>query len=194
VAAEALERGDYGGVAAADVDQRRQLEVCRQLQLRFEQRLLAFAVEGFEEVIQADLAHGAQLPMTAQARQPVAECAQVCGAMLIEVHRMQPERCNKSASLAPDPTAVANCPDTPPAPPSVAPRARGFRRARPAIASKSGKSRWVWLSISSTFSPVNTLLEGPAMACTPGCSVSLDRGQGQLRPCRRSTDVAGPWR
>jgi hypothetical protein len=49
------------------------------LQLRVEQRLLAFAVEGFDEVIQADLAHRTQLPVAAQPRQPVAECAQVSG-------------------------------------------------------------------------------------------------------------------
>ena len=65
------------------------MEVHRQFQLRFKQALLAFAVQLFEEVIQADFADSAQLSVAVQASQPVAQFRQVGGAVVIEVHRMQ---------------------------------------------------------------------------------------------------------
>ncbi|MNY79222.1 hypothetical protein D3C86_2197650 [compost metagenome] len=60
-------------MAAPHMNQRRQIEVRRQLQLCVEQRLLALSIQGFDEIIQADLAHCAQLPMAGQTRQPAGE-------------------------------------------------------------------------------------------------------------------------
>ncbi|MNG11940.1 hypothetical protein D3C84_955160 [compost metagenome] len=48
------------------MNQCRQIEVHRQLQLCVEQRLLALAVEGFDEVVEADFAHRTQLSVTGQ--------------------------------------------------------------------------------------------------------------------------------
>ena len=89
--ANALEGGDNGRMAAPHMQQRRQLEVHGQLQLGFKQGLLAFAVQVRQEVVQADFTHGAELAMALEAGQPVAQLDQVCGAMLIQVHRVQAE-------------------------------------------------------------------------------------------------------
>ncbi|RMQ85813.1 hypothetical protein ALP97_200286 [Pseudomonas salomonii] len=78
-------------MAAAYVQQGWELEVHGQFQLRFKQALLAFAVQLLEEVIQADLTDGAQLPMAVQAGQPITQLDQVGGAMLIQIHRVQAE-------------------------------------------------------------------------------------------------------
>lgn len=92
----ALERGDHLGMAAAHVQQGGQFEVASQLQLCFEQRLLARLVQVFEVVVQAELTHGAQPRVTVQALQPLAQLHQVLRAMLVEVDRVQAE-CGEQA-------------------------------------------------------------------------------------------------
>ncbi|MCY1376288.1 hypothetical protein D9M69_637660 [compost metagenome] len=56
--AKPFERGNHRRMAAPHMDQCRKSEIRRQLQLRLEQRLLAVAVQVFDEVVQADLADG----------------------------------------------------------------------------------------------------------------------------------------
>ncbi|MCY1398963.1 hypothetical protein D9M71_140100 [compost metagenome] len=67
------------------------MEVHGQLQLRFEQGLLAFTVQCLDVIIQAELTHCTHLPMALEAGQPVAQFGQVLGPVFIEVHRMQTE-------------------------------------------------------------------------------------------------------
>lgn len=78
-------------MAAPYVEQGRQLEVRGQLQLRFEQLLLALAIQLLEKIIQADLTHRTQLRMARQAVQPVAQLNQVGRAVLVEIDRVQAE-------------------------------------------------------------------------------------------------------
>ncbi|MNP41778.1 hypothetical protein D3C76_1354980 [compost metagenome] len=105
----ALERGNHLGMAAAHMQQDGQREVTTHLQLCFEQCLLARLVQVFEVVVQAELAHGAQPRVAAQALQPFAQLNQVFGAMLVQVDRMQPQ-CRLHARFAarqvPDPLEI----------------------------------------------------------------------------------------
>lgn len=71
--AKPFKRGNHGRVAASHMNQRGKIEVRRQLQLRIEQYLLTFTVQGFDKVIQTDLTHRAQLPMTRQPGQPITQ-------------------------------------------------------------------------------------------------------------------------
>lgn len=59
------------------------------MQLRFEQLLLALAIQLFEKIIQADLTHRAQLRVARQAGQPVAQLEQVGRLVLVEIDRVQ---------------------------------------------------------------------------------------------------------
>lgn len=61
------------------------------MQLRFEQLLLALAIQLFEKIIQAELTHRAQLRMARQAGQPVAQFTQVGRAVLVEIDWVQAE-------------------------------------------------------------------------------------------------------
>ncbi len=88
----AFECGDHRCMGAAHVQQHRQIEVDRQLQLPFEQGLLAGVVRVVDVEIQADLADGAELRLAVQALQPVGEGCQVLVAVLLQEHRMQPQR------------------------------------------------------------------------------------------------------
>ena len=68
-----------------------QLEFDGEFQLRLEQLLLPRAVQLFEKVVQADLAHCAEPGVPRQALQPVAQLLQVFGLVLVEVHGVQAE-------------------------------------------------------------------------------------------------------
>ncbi|GAO95186.1 hypothetical protein PSA5_20735 [Pseudomonas syringae pv. actinidiae] len=89
----ALEGGNHIGMTAAHMQQGRQIEVGRQLQLRLEDFLLAHLVQMIDVVIQANLAHCAQLRMAFEAGQPVAQFGQVLCLVLIDINRVQAERC-----------------------------------------------------------------------------------------------------
>ncbi|MCY1301665.1 hypothetical protein D9M70_512900 [compost metagenome] len=89
--AKALQGGDHRRMAAPHMQQHRQFELRRQGQLGLEQLLLRVAVQFGDEVVQADLAHGAELGMTGVALQPLAQFHQVLGAVLRQVDRVQAE-------------------------------------------------------------------------------------------------------
>lgn len=57
--------------------------------MRFEQLLLALAIQLFEKVIQADFTYRAQLRVALQAGQPVAQLNQVGRLVLVEIDRVQ---------------------------------------------------------------------------------------------------------
>ena len=89
--AQALEGGDHLGVGAAHVQQGGQFEFPRQLQLGFEQRLLGRLVRLFHVMVEADLAHRAELGMAGPLRQALAQLREMFGAMPVEEARMQAE-------------------------------------------------------------------------------------------------------
>ncbi|VXB19433.1 hypothetical protein PSEUDO8O_120555 [Pseudomonas sp. 8O] len=90
--AKALECGDGRGMGTAHVQQRRQFELGGQLQLRFEQRLLALPVQVFQVIIQTELTDGAQLAVPGQFAQPVAQLREMLRVMIFQIDRMQAER------------------------------------------------------------------------------------------------------
>ena len=152
--ADALEGGNHGGVAAANVEQGWQFKLHREFQLGFKQRLLALVVQLFQKVIQANFAHGAQLPVAMQARQPVAQFQQVGGAMLIEIHRVQAEGGEQAFVLlhqVPQPLPIFLV--HPSTTMRRTPSSRLWARTCERSGSKSSKSRCVWVSISSTLRP-----------------------------------------
>ncbi|MNY45534.1 hypothetical protein D3C86_1806450 [compost metagenome] len=78
-------------MGAAHVQQRRQLELGGQLELRLEQRLLALVVQFGHIPVEAEFADSAQLAVAGQTFQPGAQLGEMFGVVLLEIDRMQAE-------------------------------------------------------------------------------------------------------
>jgi len=76
-------------IIAAWARQHRQFEVDGETQLFLEDRLLAVAVEVFEVIVQADLAHRAELRMTDQAFEPFEQRSEMLRPVSRQVDRVQ---------------------------------------------------------------------------------------------------------
>jgi hypothetical protein len=86
---QVLEDGVDG---AAHVQQHRQAELGRELELGGEHRRLAVAIEAFDEMVEADLADRDQARVAGVTRERVAQRVEVARAGAIGAHRMDAER------------------------------------------------------------------------------------------------------